>query len=256
MRRFVTLGLPSIRFPTCFVCGLSGFAGMDCGCSRGLLTGREIFAAPWVPDAFARSRRRQECGRSSCGRRWIARGVLLPTNSGRGLWLLGEFTAHVDRLRSCGRALPGGRVAHLLEAAVSTRLGTALFDEDGESLCGRAKRAIWIEPPSAARLLRASESPDLLGQNEAPAQQPNSPPAAPTTDPTRPMRISRARRTPASPPAASPYRVARPSITASAPSASAFATSVPRRNPLSTMMVIFFPTAAAMSGTISNGATQ
>jgi hypothetical protein len=61
------------------------------------------------------------------------------------LWLLGEFTAHVDRLVHIEE--PCRIVAwHIASQGRKHEAGTALFDEDGE-LCGRA-RAVWIEPSS------------------------------------------------------------------------------------------------------------
>src|SRR5882672_1350760 len=68
-------------------------------------------------------------------------------------------------------------------------------------------------------------------------------------------RISSARAAPASPAAQAPYSVARPSITPSAPSASAFTTSTPRRTPPSTSTLILPFTARTMGGSASSAAT-
>ncbi len=70
-------------------------------------------------------------------------GFFALTNERPGPWLLGEFTAHIDRCvhveEPC--VVIGWTIA--TEGRKRT-VGTAVFDEDGE-LCGYAK-GLWIEP--------------------------------------------------------------------------------------------------------------
>ena len=111
----------------------------------GPVAGREIFAAPWVPDA---SLDRGD-GKVRPEFMWAAMdcpGCFAANKTGRGLWLLGEFTAHVDR---CVHIEEPCRVIgwHISSKGRKHEAGTALFDGDGE-LCGRAK-AVWIAPASA-----------------------------------------------------------------------------------------------------------
>ena len=132
-------------FPTCFVCGPQRARGDGLRVFAGAVNGREIFAAPWVPDA---SLDRGD-GKVRPEFMWAAMdcpGCFAANKSGRGLWLLGEFTAHVDR---CVHVEEPCRVIawHIASKGRKHEAGTALFDEDGE-LCGRAK-AIWIEPPAS-----------------------------------------------------------------------------------------------------------
>jgi len=135
-------GFSEHPFPTCFVCGTQRARGDGMRVFAGPVAGRDVFAAPWVPDA---SLDRGD-GKVRPEFMWAAMdcpGCFAANKAGRGTWLLGEFTAHVDRLvhveESC-------RVVawHIGSQGRKHEAGTALFDEDGE-LCGRA-RAVWIEP--------------------------------------------------------------------------------------------------------------
>lgn len=129
-------------FPTCFVCGTQRSRGDGMRVFAGPVAGRELVAAPWVPHASLDNGE----GKVRPEFMWAAMdcpGCYAANASGRGNWLLGEFTAHVDRLvhidepcRIVGWPLASKGRKH--------EAGTALFDEDGE-LCGRA-RAVWIEP--------------------------------------------------------------------------------------------------------------
>ena len=138
-------GFAEHPFPTCFVCGPQRARGDGLRVFAGAVNGREIFAAPWVPDA---SLDRGD-GKVRPEFMWAAMdcpGCFAANKSGRGSWLLGEFTAHVDR---CVHVEEPCRVIawHISSKGRKHEAGTALFDEDGE-LCGRA-RAIWIEPAAA-----------------------------------------------------------------------------------------------------------
>jgi hypothetical protein len=137
-------GFTEHPFPTCFVCGPQRTRGDGMRVFAGPVNGREIFAAPWVPDA---SLDRGD-GKVRPEFMWAAMdcpGCFAANKLGRGTWLLGEFTAHVDR---CVHVEEPCRVIawHISSQGRKHQAGTALFDEDGE-LCGQA-RAIWIEPAS------------------------------------------------------------------------------------------------------------
>jgi hypothetical protein len=135
-------GFTEHPFPTCFVCGPQRERGDGLRIFAGPVNGREIFAAPWVPDA---SLDRGD-GKVRPEFMWAAMdcpGCFAANKLGRGSWLLGEFTAHVDR---CVHVEESCRVIgwHISSHGRKHQAGTALFDEEGE-LCGRA-RAVWIEP--------------------------------------------------------------------------------------------------------------
>jgi hypothetical protein len=131
-------------FPTCFVCGPQRTRGDGLRIFPGVVAGTELVAAPWVPDA---SLDRGD-GKVRPEFMWAALDCpgWMAVSQGRRTALLGEFTAHVDRLvhvdESCTviawRIGSNGR---------KHEAGTALYDEDGE-LCARA-RATWIEPRTA-----------------------------------------------------------------------------------------------------------
>jgi hypothetical protein len=135
-------GFAEHPFPTCFVCGPQRARGDGLRVFAGPVNGRGIFAAPWVPDA---SLSRGD-GKVRPEFMWAAMdcpGCFAANKTGRGNWLLGEFTAHVDR---CVHVEEPCRVIawHISSQGRKHVAGTALFDGDGE-LCGRAK-AVWIEP--------------------------------------------------------------------------------------------------------------
>jgi len=135
-------GFTEHPFPTCFVCGPARPRGDGLRVFAGPVAGREIVAAPWVPDA---SLDRGD-GKVRPEFMWAAMdcpGCFAANKAGRGTWLLGEFTAHVDR---CVHIDEPCRVIgwHIGSNGRKHEAGTALFDEDGE-LCARAK-AVWIEP--------------------------------------------------------------------------------------------------------------
>jgi hypothetical protein len=103
---------------------------------------QQIVAAPWVPDRSLD----QGDGKVRPEYLWAVMdcpGCYAANKPIRGNWLLGEFTAHVDRLVHIDEPciIVGWRIA---SSGRKHEAGTALFDEDGE-LIGRAK-AIWIEP--------------------------------------------------------------------------------------------------------------
>lgn len=131
-------------FATCFVCGPLRARGDGLRVFAGSVPGRDVVAAPWVPDASL------DRGDGKVRPEFMSAALDCPgyygiTPEGRRAMLLAEFTAHVDRLvhidESC--TIVGWKMASNGRKHES---GTALFDEDGE-LCGRA-RALWIEPRS------------------------------------------------------------------------------------------------------------
>jgi hypothetical protein len=147
-RRFVAFGRHA--FPGCFVCGDGRARGDGMRIFAGATDDGALVAAPWKPDESLAGAN----GKVAPEFMWAALdcpGYFAARADGQPM-LLGEFTAHVDRLvhveEPC--VVIGWRIA------VSGRkyeVGTALFDEDGE-LCGRA-RAVWIEPRETASAPRA-----------------------------------------------------------------------------------------------------
>jgi hypothetical protein len=140
------IGFKDHAFPDCFVCGtarsrgdgLRIFAGAVDGTARGAA---DQVAAPWTPDASlagAEGKVRPEfiAAALDCPGYFAARRDGVPM-------LLGEFTVHIDRLVHIDEpcVVIGWRLS--VEGR-KYRVGTALFDEDGE-LCARAL-GIWIEP--------------------------------------------------------------------------------------------------------------
>jgi hypothetical protein len=137
-------GFTEHPFPTCFVCGPKRELGDGLRIFAGPVAGRDIVAAPWVP----RKALDGGAGKVRPEFIWAAMdcpGCFAANKSGRGNWLLGELTAHVDRLVHIDE--PCRVVAwHIGSKGRKHEAGTAVFDGDGE-LCARAK-AIWIEPAS------------------------------------------------------------------------------------------------------------
>jgi len=126
-------------YPTCFVCGPDRARGDGLRIFPSAVTGRDVVAAPWMPDASLCD----GSGKVLPEFVWAALdcpGYFAAAPVGRPA-LLGEYAVHVARL------------VHLDEPCVvigwrlSTegrkhRAGTALFDEDGE-LCA-VGHATWI----------------------------------------------------------------------------------------------------------------
>jgi hypothetical protein len=138
-------GFTEHPFPTCFVCGTARARGDGMRVFAGPVAGREIVAAPWVPDASLDA----GDGKVRPEFMWASLdcpGCFAANKSGRGNWLLGELTAHVDRRVHVDEPC---RVIgwHIASKGRKHEAGTALFDEDGE-LCARAC-AVWIEPATS-----------------------------------------------------------------------------------------------------------
>ncbi|HTT05858.1 MAG TPA: hypothetical protein VMF64_11260 [Steroidobacteraceae bacterium] len=141
-RRFI--GFKHHAFPDCFVCGTARARGDGLRIFAGSLDNApaaDQVAAPWTPDASvadADGKVRPEfiAAALDCPGYFAARsdGVAM---------LLGEFTVHIDRLVHVDEPciVIGWRLS--VEGR-KYRVGTALFDEDGEP-CARAL-GVWIEP--------------------------------------------------------------------------------------------------------------
>ncbi len=129
------------RFPTCFVCGTQRGRGDGMRLFAGPLPGREMVAAPWVPDASL------DRGDGKVRPEFMSAALDCPgyyaVAPDDRMMLLAEFTAHVDRLVHVGApcTVVGWRIA---SSGRKREAGTALYDGQGE-LCGKA-RALWIEP--------------------------------------------------------------------------------------------------------------
>jgi hypothetical protein len=142
-RHFV--GFTQHAFPSCFVCGIDRARGDGLRIFAGRIVGRGLVAAPWVPDVSldrgdGHVRPEFMWAALDCPGYFAARADAVPM-------LLGEFCAHVDRCVHVDEpcVVIGWRMT---TEGRKHRVGTALFDEDGEC-CARAE-ATWIEPRVAA----------------------------------------------------------------------------------------------------------
>jgi hypothetical protein len=138
-RRYV--GFARHPFPTCFVCGPQRQRGDGLRIFPGAVAGRQLVAAPWVPDDSLLA----DGGKVRPEFMWAALDCpgWMATVSDARLALLGELTAHVDRCVHVGDpcVVVGWRIG---SRGRTHEAGTAVFDVDGD-LCGYA-RATWIEP--------------------------------------------------------------------------------------------------------------
>ena len=129
------------RFPTCFVCGTGRERGDGLRIFAGQVPGRDLVAAPWVPDSSL------DRGDGKVRPEFMSAALDCPgyyavTPDDRSM-LLAQLTSHLDRLVHIGESCTviGWRIG---ADGRKHEAGTALFDGDGE-LCGRA-HALWIEP--------------------------------------------------------------------------------------------------------------
>jgi hypothetical protein len=131
-------------FPGCFVCGPEREPGDGLRIFPGPVAGRDVVAAPWVPDPSV-------CdpgGLVQPAVVWAALDCpswfgLLEFEPGTTVGLLGQLTARVLRRPAAGEACVAlgwarGREGRKLHA------GAALFGSDG-TLLGSSE-AVWIEP--------------------------------------------------------------------------------------------------------------
>lgn len=137
-------GFKHHRFPTCFVCGTHRPRGDGMRIFAGGLPERGLVAAPWVPDSSL------DQGDGKVRPEFMSAALDCPgfyaVSADERMMLLGEMTAHVDRLVRVGERCTV--VGWPLQAQGRKHgAGTAVFGEDG-NLCARA-RALWIEPQRA-----------------------------------------------------------------------------------------------------------
>jgi hypothetical protein len=139
-------GLLEHPCPGCFVCGPGRARGDGLRLFASPVSGRDIAAAPWLPDESLSQ------GDGKVRPEFIAAALDCPgfhaLRTGRRLWLLGEYTCHIDRLVHVGEPCVISAWQLTVRGRVAT-VGTALFDEDGQ-LCAMA-RGTWIEPRPAAQ---------------------------------------------------------------------------------------------------------
>ena len=130
--------------PGCFVCGPDRTPGDGLRIFAGPVPGRDLVAAPWVPDvSLAR-------GDGTVPPEILSAALDCPgfhaLRTGSRPWLLGEFTARVGRLvRADERCVIVGW--KIDGQGRKQTVGTALFNQENE-LCAWA-RGIWIEPRAA-----------------------------------------------------------------------------------------------------------
>jgi hypothetical protein len=135
------IGLQNHPYPGCFVCGTARAKhdGLRLFAGRG--PGQLLAAAAWLPDASLAGLDGKVAPEIMTAA-LDCPGFFALQNTRPAPWLLGEFTAHIDRC------------VHIDEPCVvigwplgsqgrKHSVGTALFDEDGE-LCAYA-RGLWIE---------------------------------------------------------------------------------------------------------------
>jgi hypothetical protein len=139
------VGFARHAFPACFVCGPDRARGDGLRIFAGELSGRDMVAATWVPDASlsagdGKVRPEFMSAALDCPGYFAARSDGTPM-------LLGEFISHIDRCVHIDEPciVIGWPIA---ASGRKYEVGTALFDEDGE-LCARA-RALWIGPRATA----------------------------------------------------------------------------------------------------------
>jgi hypothetical protein len=108
---------------------------------------RQIFAAPWVPDASL------DAGDGKVRAEFMSAALDCPgyyaVAPDECMMLLAQFTAHIDRRVPIGESCT--LVAWQIRVDGRKReAGTAIYDGRGQ-LCGRA-RALWIAPRSEASI--------------------------------------------------------------------------------------------------------
>jgi hypothetical protein len=137
-------GFQHHRFPTCFVCGTDRPRGDGMRIFAGALPERALVAAPWVPDASL------DQGDGKVRPEFMSAALDCPgfyaVSTDDRMMLLGEITAHVNRLAHVGERCTV--IGWALESEGRKHgAGTAVVGEDG-GLCASA-RALWIEPKPA-----------------------------------------------------------------------------------------------------------
>lgn len=130
--------------PTCFVCGTSHPTGLNL--HPGPVVGREVHAAPWVPDASL------DAGDGTVRPEIVWGALDCPSYLGLGaeapFALLGRLTARIARCPRIGERCVAMGFSTGPREGRKLYGGSALFGEDGE-LLGVA-HAVWIEVDRAS----------------------------------------------------------------------------------------------------------
>lgn len=137
-------------FPDCFVCGMAREPGDGLRIFPGPLTGRQMWAAPWTPDASVTDDRGRVRPEVVWGALDCPSGIAAADAAGLAgstAILLGRMTASVAMPPVAGEqcvviAWPGERDGRKLKA------GSALLGPDGEVLA--AAGAVWLTVPRPA----------------------------------------------------------------------------------------------------------
>jgi hypothetical protein len=137
-------GFDTHTFPNCFVCGPDRKSGDGLRIFAGEVAGREVVAAPWIPDQSLGSPTAKEF-------LWAA----LDCPSGFALWspregttvVLGQLTGSIR-----GQVQPGDKCVAMgwpLQVEGRKRFaGSAVYSASGELVA--IARAVWIEVPASA----------------------------------------------------------------------------------------------------------
>ncbi len=122
-------------FPECFVCGHArGDDGLHI--HAGQVSGRSVYAAPWTVHA-------DTVGPEFVWAALDCPGAYATGVTGRGVVVLGQLTARIDRVPESGEVCVVV-ARHLGSDGRKHGAVTALFTADGELLA--LARALWIEP--------------------------------------------------------------------------------------------------------------
>ena len=122
-------------FPECFVCGHArGDDGLHI--HAGQVSGRSVYAAPWTVHA-------DTVGPEFVWATLDCPGAYATGVTGRGVVVLGQLTARIDRVPESGEVCVVV-ARHLGSDGRKHGAVTALFTADGELLA--LARALWIEP--------------------------------------------------------------------------------------------------------------
>jgi hypothetical protein len=140
------LGFTKHVFPTCFVCGPKRAVGDGLRIFPGRVNGREVLAAPWIPDASLGN----GGGPIRSEFLWAALDCtsafpVLPVADGRAL-VLGELSVRIDR------PLETGTQAVVIGWAMSSAgrkrfTGSAIYADGG---LAAVAQSIWIDVDAAA----------------------------------------------------------------------------------------------------------
>lgn len=133
-------GFTAHIFPTCFVCGPQRELGDGLRIFAGSVPGAQLVAAPWLPQPELAD----ESGKVKPEFIWAALDCpgYFASMTGNRVAVLGELTVHIDRRVHAEEpcVVIGWRI--LVEGR-KHKVGTALFDEDGER-CAMGV-ATWVE---------------------------------------------------------------------------------------------------------------